>query len=141
MIAGFYNFLDSVGFSHPLHPILVHFTVGMLVGALVFALIAWLARKPQLYSTARHAMNFGIVAYIVTVLMGFADWIHFYGSAWIFPIQMKIILAAVLLPLLIVAYLLNKQAKSGSTAVLIIYALSAVDVIVIGFFGAQLVYG
>lgn len=141
MIAGFYSLLEATGFHHPLHPIMAHFSVAMIVGTLIFALIAWLGRKPQLYSTARHTLNFGIVAYVLTVLVGFADWIHFYGSAWIVPIQMKIILAAVLLPLLIVAYLLNKQAKSGSTATLIIYALAAIDVIAIGFFGAELVYG
>jgi uncharacterized membrane protein len=141
MIAGFYGFLEAVGFHHPLHPIMAHFSVGMIVGTLIFALIAWLGKRPQLYSTARHTINFGIIAYVLTVLAGFADWIHFYGSAWILPIQMKIILAAVLLPLLIVAYLLNKQAKSGSTVTVIIYALCAVNVIVIGFYGAELVYG
>ena len=140
MIGAFYSFLESVGFGHPLHPILVHFAVGMIVGALVFALIAWLGARPQLYTTARHAINFGIVAYVLTVLMGFADWIHFYGSAWIFPIQMKIILAAVLLPLLLIAYYLNKQAKSSSKVLVGVYALAAVDVMVVGFFGAQLVY-
>jgi hypothetical protein len=54
---------------------------------------------------------------------------------------MKIILAAVLLPLLLVAYYLNKQAKSDSKILLGVYALSAVDVIIVGFFGAELVYG
>lgn len=139
MVELFYNILEAIGYEHPVHPIFVHFTVGLTVAAFVFAGIAWFGKRPQLNITARHSINFAIIAYVFTVLFGFFDWIHFYGSAWIFPIQMKVILAAVLLPLLIVAYMLNKR-QDSERPLLWIYLLSAVDVIVIAYFGAELVY-
>ncbi len=140
MIEGFYGILEAIGYEHPVHPIFVHFTVGLTVATAVFALIAWIGNRPQLYTTAKHTINFGIVMYVFTVLFGFADWIHFYSSAWILPIQMKVILAAVLLPLLVAAYYINRKGQPNPKILATIYVLAAIDVIVIAYFGAELVY-
>lgn len=140
MIAALYDLLESIGFSQPLHPIPVRFTVAMVVGALVFALIARFGNRSALYRTARHAVNFGIVAYLFTVLAGLLDWMHFYGGAWNYPIQMKMVFSFLLLPLLIAAFYLNSRNKSDSISVIVIYAAAAVVVAVITYFGGELVY-
>ena len=140
MIAGFYGLLEAIGYEHPVHPIFVHFTVGLTIAAAVFALIAWLGDRPHFYTTATHSINFAIIAYVFTVIFGFVDWIHFYSAAWILPIQMKIILAAVLIPILAGAYFLNRRGVPNPKVLVALYILGAVDVIVIAYFGAELVY-
>ncbi len=143
MIEWFYGLLGSLGYHHPVHPIFVHFTVGLTVASLVFGLIAWIGKKPHLFTTARHTINFAIVGYIFTVLTGFADWIYIYASNWTHPLSTKIILAGVLLPILAIAYYFNrmdgKADKSKRIILIVLYALAAVDVIVLAYFGAELV--
>ena len=140
MIAAIYDLFESIGFAQPLHPIPVRFTVAMVVGALVFALIARLGNHATLYRTARHAINFGIIAYLFTVLAGLLDWMHFYGGAWNFPIQMKMLFSFLLLPLLMAAFYLNSRNKSDSISTIIVYAAASVVVAVITYFGGELVY-
>ena len=140
MISWFYNILGKIGYAHPVHPILVHFTVGLTLATLVFALIGWLGKRPVFFTTARHTINFAIVAYVLTVLFGFADWIHFYGKAWILPVKMKILFASILLPLLVAAYFLNRREGANKIVLVIIYALAGAVVVVIAYFGANLVY-
>ena len=38
MIESFYNFLAAIGVTHPIHPIVVHVPMGMVIGAVAFAL-------------------------------------------------------------------------------------------------------
>ena len=143
MIAMVYDFLELLGFHQPLHPVPVRFTAAMIVGALVFALIARRTRRPMLYTTARHVFTFGVIAFVFTVLTGLMDWFHFYGATWNHPIRMKMILSIVLLPLLVLAAHLNMRKirlakRSDATALLIVYALAAVVVSFIVYYGGEL---
>ena len=140
MISSFYGFLESVGFRQPLHPIPVRFTVAMVVGALIFALIARRSQRQAFYVTARHVLNFGIIAYAFTALTGLADWVHFYGAAWNYLIRMKMILSLVLLLLLVTAFQLNVKNKGESTIQIVVYALSAIVVAFIVYYGGELAY-
>ncbi len=138
MISAFYGLLEGIGFRQPLHPIPVRFTVAMVVGALVFALIARASNRTALYTTARHVLTFGVVAYVLTAVTGLMDWLYFYGGAWGDLIQIKVILGVVLLPLLIAAVHLNVKNKGDSTLQLFVYLGASVVVLVIMYYGAEL---
>jgi hypothetical protein len=42
MIEFIYQFLAKFGYTHPLHPVLTHIPIGMVMGAFLFLLIAYL---------------------------------------------------------------------------------------------------
>ena len=56
----------------PLHPILVHFPVALVVFAGILALAAWIWNKPRLHQIARVNLIVGTVCAILTVISGFA---------------------------------------------------------------------
>lgn len=140
MISAFYGFLENIGFHQPIHPLPVRFTVGMVVGALIFALIARGTGRSALYTTARHALTFGAVAFALTVPAGLLDWYYYYGASWNHPIRMKMILSLVLLVLLAIAVHLNIRKKSASSGQLVVYALASVVVSLIVYYGGELAY-
>ena len=39
MVESLYTFLAAVGFTHPLHPMLTHVPMGMIIGMVVFSLL------------------------------------------------------------------------------------------------------
>ena len=45
MLDAIYHFLNELGYHHPIHPTEVHMPIGLVVGALVFALVAGLFRR------------------------------------------------------------------------------------------------
>jgi uncharacterized membrane protein len=136
-----YEFLASLGYTHPIHPTQVHIPIGLVVGAFVFAWIALVFRWPKLAQTARHCVILAYVWVFPTMLLGIMDWQHYYASGMLFPIKMKLIFAPTLLGLLTAAVILGYKKGAGSKAVLAIYCLCFVTVIVLGYFGGQLVYG
>jgi mono/diheme cytochrome c family protein len=69
------------------------------------------------------------------------DWQQFYAGAWLFPIKMKFVLASFLLILLILAVIFSLQAQAVESRNLLIYLLCLLNVVFLGFFGGQLVYG
>jgi len=75
------------------------------------------------------------------MLFGIMDWQHYYAEAMLFPIKMKLILAPILLILLAAAVILGFKKGAESKAVLAIYSLCFVTVVLLGYFGGQLVYG
>jgi len=75
------------------------------------------------------------------VLLGVLDWKHFYAAAWLTPIKMKFILAVVLFALLSLGVFATRRLEDRSVGVLIIYGLCLLNVIGMGYFGGELVYG
>jgi len=136
-----YQTLATIGYTHPLHPVLTHVVMGMVIGGFIFGLVAWLFRRPNLAQTGRHCMGLALIALFPTALFGYMDWQHRFSGAWVFPIKMKIILAAVLLVFLIAAVVFGFRARTSSKSLLIGYLLCLVTAIGIGYFGGELVYG
>jgi uncharacterized membrane protein len=141
MIEFFYQILARIGHTHPIHPPVTHIPVGMVIGAFLFALVAYLLRHERLALTARHCILLALIGLFPTALLGYMDWQHRYGGAWLFPIKVKIGLAVLLLVLLIVALILGRKFKENSIRVLAIYGLCLLNVTALGYFGGELIYG
>jgi len=136
-----YQALAKIGYTHPLHPPVTHATVGMVMGAFVFGIVAWKLRHQGLAKTAHHCMILALLALIPTVILGILDWKYYYAGVWLYPIKMKIALAGLLLILLVFALSAGHKAETVSKSAVIIYALCLVNVTAIGYFGGELVFG
>ena len=141
MLDEIYQFLEKVGYPHPIHPTEVHMPIGLVVGALVFALIAVIFRRERLSWTTRHCIVLAFIWIFPTMLFGIMDWQHFYGGALLLPIKVKLIVTPILLVLLLAAILLARKYGTLSRFVLPVYFLCFFCVVVLGYFGGQLVYG
>jgi uncharacterized membrane protein len=141
MFNSVYEFLNSLGYPHPIHPTEVHMPIGLVVGALIFSLVLTLFRRERLTLTPRHCILLAFIWVFPTMLFGFMDWQHFYGGAWLFPIKVKIIVAPLLTVFLFIAILLGRRYGAGSMKVIPFYFISFCCVVVLGYFGGQLVYG
>lgn len=140
-INAFYNALNHIGYSHPIHPALVHMPIGLVTGALIFAFAALWVKGPQVALAARYCTIVALLFYFPTVLLGLMDWQHFLHGAWLFPIKMKMILAGILLVLLSITLFLNYRLGAQSKVLLPFYILAFCTVVGLGYFGGQLVYG
>jgi uncharacterized membrane protein len=134
----FYRSLVSIGFTDPVHPVFNHLPIGLVVAALVFGIISLIFRG-HLPATARYSVILALLAAVPTAFFGILDWQHYYAGAWISPVRMKVILAAIFVGLLFTAILL--AARGFRAAVLFIYILLVVNVFWLGFYGGQLVFG
>ena len=120
MVDFIYQTLEKIGYTHPLHPPMTHIPVGMVIGAFIFGLLAWLIRRDQLAITTRHCITLAFIGLVPTVLLGYMDWQHRYAGVWSFPIKMKIGLAALLFLLLIIAATIGSRARVVTTGALAI---------------------
>jgi len=136
MISALYQALANIGYTHPLHPAVTHIPLGLVIGGFIFALTGTILKRPSLAKSARHCFWLVLLVLPVAVLFGLMDWQHFYAGAWLMPIIMRMVLAAVLLVLLIVTLIPFREKVP-----LVLYCLCLFIVIGIGFFGGELVYG
>ena len=136
-----YKFLAGLGYTHPIHPTEVHMPIGLVVAAFIFAWIALLLRRPNLARTARACVTLAFIWAFPTILFGIMDWQHYYAEAMLYPIKIKLIFAPALLVLLAAAVIIGFKKGAESKAVLAIYSLCFVTVVILGYFGGQLVYG
>jgi uncharacterized membrane protein len=141
LINSFYQFLESLGYAHPVHATQVHMPIGLVVGAFLFGFTALFFRKQILAGSARHCIILAFIFWFPTVLFGLMDWQHFYGGAWLFPIKMKIPLAGLLFILLIIGIILGFFKESVFKGTLFIYVIAFLNVVALGYFGGNLVYG
>ncbi len=135
-----YQFLNSIGYSHPIHPTAIHMPIGLVVGAFIFAIVALVFRREKLLSTPHYCIILAFIWAFPAILFGIMDWQHFYGGAWLFEIKVKLILASLLLVLLLLAIILGHRHGAASMTVLPVYFLCFCVVILLGYFGGQLVY-
>lgn len=140
MIESLYAFLAKSGYAHPLHPPLTHIPLGMVIGACIFLALARLRNKSQLALTARHCVILALFGFVPTVLLGLADWQHFYQGAMLFEIEAKLILAAALLLSLLMSVFLSRAGASHSRGVLVTYAINLLLAGALGYFGGELVF-
>ena len=141
MIEFIYQTLAKIGYTHPLHPPATHLPAGLIIGAFIFALIAWIFNRSNLAQTARHCLILALIMAVPTILLGLLDWQHRFGGAYLFEIKMKLVLAGILLLLLLVAVVYAALAGAFTKTVVAIYALCLLTVIGLGYFGGELVYG
>jgi uncharacterized membrane protein len=140
-IAPFYQLLSRFGYQHPVHPAVVHVPIGMLVGSFIFGWLAILLKKDPLARSARHCLVLAFVFWFPAALLGVLDWLHIYKGAWLTPVKVKLALCGILFFLLLTALILNFKKEGATKAILAVYTLGLFNVILLGFFGAQLVYG
>jgi len=141
MIEFLYEALEKIGYVHPIHPPLTHIPMGLVFGALIFALIALLFRRAILPQLAyNRIILLALVLSFPTILFGYTDWQHFYEGAWLFPIRMKIALSGILVILLFIGLMVGRKAKTETKGTLAIYTLCFLVVTALGYFGGQLVF-
>lgn len=140
MLDRFYQALETIGYTHPLHPSQVSMPIGLVVGALVLVLAALVLKKSHLAVSARHVVIMALFFLIITAAAGVMDWMHYYSGVWLFPIKVKVWLAGFLFVLLILASIAGERLKPASPILIGIYVLSFLTVTALGFFGADLVF-
>jgi uncharacterized membrane protein len=140
-ITSFYQFLNRMGYDHPLHPAAVHIPIGMIFGVFIFGWLAFLFKKDSLARTARHCLILALIFWFPVVLLGTFDWQHFYKGAWLGPIKVKLVLAGILVILLALALILDLKRERSAKALMAVITLALGNAIFLGYFGAQLIYG
>jgi uncharacterized membrane protein len=140
MIDLFYQFLEKIGYTHPIHPPLTHIPIGLVIGVFIFSLVAVLFRRtilPQLaYS---RIILLALIFSFPTILFGYMDWLYFYEGAWSLPIKIKLVMSGVLLILLYIAFVNGRKAKAETRGTLTLYTLCFLTVAILGYFGGQLI--
>ncbi len=141
MIDKIYELFAQIGYVHPLHPALTHAPVGGVMVGFFLMVVAVLWRKPSLMTSSYHAICVAFALLLPTVAMGVLDWQHYYSGAWIFPIQMKIALAALLFVLLSITLIVGRKPNLRPLTMLVLCSLCLVNVMGLGYFGGGLIYG
>lgn len=141
MLDWVYDLMSQLGYHHPLHPPATHIPVGLVIGAFLFGLAAWLFNRDSLAQTARHCIVLALLTAPIAIVLGVMDWQHFYGGTWLLPIRIKMILAVLLIFLLALAWSLSRKASKVLRRRLIVYGLCVAVVTGLGFFGGELIYG
>ena len=141
MLDTLYALLGRLGYPHPIHPAEVHIPIGLIVGAVLFRLAAPLLHRPGLARSAHYCTVLAGIFLLPTILFGIADWQHFYDGAWLFPIKAKLALAVILLLLVTAGIFLVHAKGEGARPITLIYVCSFLVVVVLGYFGGDLVYG
>jgi len=141
MLDTLYSILSGMGFKEPLHSPITHMPVGLVVGALIFFIIALVFKKKELQMTARHVSILAFVFAFPTILFGVMDWIHFYHAVLFTPIKIKMALAAIVLLVLGAGIILGSEIKVPSFAMTLLYSAAFVCVIGLGYFGSGIIYG
>ena len=141
MIEFIYQTLAKIGYTHPLHPPATHLPAGLIIGAFIFALLAWIFNRSNLARTARHCIILALIMAVPTILLGLLDWQYRFGGVYLFEIKMKLALGGILLLLLLVTFVYAALAGTFTKTVMALHALCLLTVIGLGYFGGELVYG
>jgi uncharacterized membrane protein len=141
MVDIIFEFLNKIGFAHPLHPALTHIPMGMVMGAVVFRFASFLPRLKFLARTGYHCIILGLLGIFPTAFAGYLDWQHTYGGEWEFLITLKIILAIALTILLAVIAFVDDPENPRFDKKTLFYLLAILLATGLGFSGGELQYG
>jgi len=141
MVEFIYGFLASVGFAHPLHPAATHIPMGLVMGAMVFRVVAVFSSMKELARTGYHCVVVGLLGVPPTAILGWMDWQHRYGGEWEFLIGLKMVLALTLMVILILIVALDDPERPRMDLRSLLYLLGIVNAIGLGFSGGELIYG
>ena len=136
----FYQFLDTIGYAHPLHPAMKEISVGLVIGAFLLGWMSLLFRHQMAGRAARYCMIVAFIFMFPAILLGYTDWQHYFAGGWLNPVKIKLILAGVLLVLAFIALVADRGGERTSSGVAVLYTLCFLTVLGLGFFGGQLVY-
>lgn len=139
MIEFVYNLLASAGFTHPLHPVMTHIPMGMVIGGFIFQAASF--RWEALSKTAHHCIVLALLFVPLTALLGFMDWQHRYMGYVSGLIIVKMILALTLFILLSVSVYLYRRRNPGMGVMTLLYALNLLNAAGLGFLGGVLIFG
>jgi uncharacterized membrane protein len=140
MVESLYSFLAALGFTHPLHPMLTHVPMGMIIGMVVFALLGQIWQNNNFSQTAFHCSVLALVAVVPVIGAGILDWLHLQQGAWNGYIIAKMILGTLLTILLAMAVILKRKGV-GPGKMLLLYLLCLACAGGLGYSGGELVYG
>ena len=133
-----FEFLNKIGFTHPLHPAFTHIPMGMVMGAVIFRLASFLPKLRFLAKTGYHCVILGLLGIFPTVFAGYLDWQHTFGGTWDFLIILKITLAVVLTILLATITFIDDPENPRFDKITLFYFLTMVVAIGLGFSGGEL---
>ena len=140
MVERLYAFLAATGFTHPLHPMLTHVPMGMIIGMVVFSLLGLIWKNDSFLDTAFHCSVLALLAIGPVILAGILDWLHRDQGQWNKFIIIKMVLAAVLTIILTVSVIMKKKGASPAKMFLF-YLLCLACAGGLGYSGGTLVYG
>jgi uncharacterized membrane protein len=141
MIDDLYSLLAKIGFKEPLHSPITHMPIGLVVGALIFFLVAVIFKRKNLVLTARHASILAFIFAFPTIMLGVMDWIHFYHAALFVPIMIKMTLAGIALTVLGAGIILGSEIKLHTMTMTVLYVIAFIAMIGLGYFGSGIIYG
>ncbi len=139
MTESVFNFLEQIGFMHPVHPAMTHIPMGMVMGAIVFRLLGLFPKFRGLARTAHHCVILGLLGVVPTVLTGILDWQHRYGGAWETLIIGKIVLAILLSLLMLFIAIKDDIENPGFNKITGAYLLMLLLIGGLGFSGGELI--
>ena len=141
MTEAIFEFLGRIGFTHPLHPAMTHIPMGMVMGAVTFRLVSLIPKFRILARTGYHCIIFGLLGIFPTVFTGYLDWQHTFGGEWEFLIILKMVLATFLLVVLAFIAIKDDPNQPKLDRNTLVYLLTMVLAIGLGFSGGELQYG
>lgn len=136
-----FEFLNKIGFTHPLHPALTHIPMGMVMGAFTFRAASFLPRLRFLARTGYHCVILGLLGVFPTVFAGYLDWQHTFGGEWESLIVLKMILAVVLTLLLAAIAIIDDPENPKLDKKTVFYFLIILLATGLGFAGGELQHG
>ncbi len=140
MVENLYSFLEKIGFGHPLHPMLTHIPMGMIIGMVVFSFLGLIWKNKNFDRTAYYCSALALVGILPVVSAGVLDWLHFQQGGWNVYIIIKMVLAVILTILLIFSIILKKRdITPGKMLLIYLFCLACAGGL--GFSGGELVYG
>lgn len=139
MIEFIYSTLSAIGFTHPLHPVITHIPMGMVIGALMFQFASF--RWEDLSKTAFHCIVLGLIFLPPTALFGFMDWQHRYAGYLSGIILAKFLLAIALFILLAAEVYLYRIGSDNKKLTAALYTMNLIAAIGLGFLGGELIFG
>jgi uncharacterized membrane protein len=124
-------------FGHPLHSMLVHFPLGLLLCGVLWDIVAFFA--PEFASVARWTLIAGLVSALIAGLFGFVDWSDLEANGRVRRLANRhlVLVSLALLPFLVSVWL---RAELGLWAALACDAVGAGLLLLGAWHGAELVY-
>jgi mono/diheme cytochrome c family protein/uncharacterized membrane protein len=135
-----YQFLNSLGYFHPIHPPVTHIPIGLAFGALLLGLLSLIFKHQAMAKAAWYSTAIALIFLPVTALLGYTDWQHQFAGGWLEAIKVKIALAVFLFLFFCSALILGRKSEPVSGMLLVSYLLCFLTAMGLGFFGGQIVY-
>lgn len=136
----FYQTLYNLGYTHPVHPTMVYLPIGCVMAAFIFGLTSVFFNRSGLLISAKHCITLAVIAAIPTIIFGYMDWQYFHGGNWIFPIRMKIFLAALLMVLLTITVVFQWKLDASRKSILALFTFCFFNVVALGYYGGEIVF-